>query len=252
MSERDCKQSWWSSVYLGRLLLWCSVPHWNVRQNRPVAVGNLPLHHPNYRRIIRRDRSRNGGGIMAYVRSDIIVITRRKFEPANVTSLTFDVNKNNGDYFLFFANYRSPGKCKSAIFRNSLATALKLGRSCYPTCVRITTTLRNSRFCLIISKWQTQSCPLPPYLKLSSLATLTIRLKVVLFMWASGTMIWYTTCVNRGFRNLRQNKLLNEVWQTLTIYHSSVILRMSRGKVLIYSRMLMMSGPTGKACTIKW
>ena len=50
----------------------------------------LFLDNPNYR-IIRRDRSRNGEGIMAYVRFNITVIRRPKPEPADIESLTLDV-----------------------------------------------------------------------------------------------------------------------------------------------------------------
>lgn len=69
------------------------------------TIGNLLLDHPNYR-IIGRDRSRHRGGIMAYVRSNIIVIRRRKFEPVNVESSTLDVKGNNGAYFMVCACYQ--------------------------------------------------------------------------------------------------------------------------------------------------
>ena len=89
------------------------------------TIGNLLLDHPNYR-IIRKDRTRNGGGIMAYVRSNITVVRRRKFEPANIESLSLDVKGNNGVYFMICACYRSPSKCKPAVFLTSLATTLEL------------------------------------------------------------------------------------------------------------------------------
>ena len=89
------------------------------------TIGNLLLDHPNYR-ILRKGRSRNGGGIMAYVRSNITVIRRRKLEPANIKSLSLDVRGNNGVYFMICACYRSPGKCKPTVFLSSMAATLEL------------------------------------------------------------------------------------------------------------------------------
>lgn len=63
---------------------------------------------------------------MAYVRSNITVIRRRKLEPANIESLSLDVRGNNGVYFMICACYRSPGKCKRTVFLTSMATTLEL------------------------------------------------------------------------------------------------------------------------------
>ena len=63
---------------------------------------------------------------MAYVRSNITVIRRRMFDPANIESLSLDVKGNNGVYFMICACYRSPSKCKPPVFLTSLATTLEL------------------------------------------------------------------------------------------------------------------------------
>ena len=86
------------------------------------TIGNLLLYHPNYQ-IIRKDRLRNGEGIMACVRSNVTVIRRRKFEPASIESLALDVKGNNGVYFMICACYRSPSKCKPAVFLASLVSS---------------------------------------------------------------------------------------------------------------------------------
>ena len=63
---------------------------------------------------------------MAYVSPNITVIRRQKLEPANIESLSLDVKRNNGVYFMICACYRSPGKCKPTVFLTSMATTLEL------------------------------------------------------------------------------------------------------------------------------
>lgn len=89
------------------------------------TIGNLLLDHP-YNRIIWKDRSRNGGGIKAFVRSNVTVTRRSKLEPVNIESLSLDVRGNNGVYFMICACHHSPGKCKPTVFLSSMATTLEL------------------------------------------------------------------------------------------------------------------------------
>ena len=74
-------------------------------------------------RIVRKDRKKGAGGLLAYIRTDLSVYRRAKMEPANIETNCLDVKDNNKSRFLVCACYRSPGKCKESDFLAELAIA---------------------------------------------------------------------------------------------------------------------------------
>ena len=89
------------------------------------TVSDALLNHHGYR-LIRQDRKKGTGGIMAYIRSDLPVYRKRKLEPENVESICLEVKDSNNSRFLVCACSRSPGKCKETDFISSLTNAAEM------------------------------------------------------------------------------------------------------------------------------
>ena len=87
------------------------------------------LNHPGYR-IIRRDRKKGAGGLMAFVRDDLPVYRRRKLEPDSVESICLDVMDSRKCRFIVYACYRSEKVNKSSEFISSLTSAIELMYKC--------------------------------------------------------------------------------------------------------------------------
>ncbi|KAL9986310.1 hypothetical protein ACROYT_G000444 [Oculina patagonica] len=85
--------------------------------------------HPGYR-IIRQDRKKGGGGLMASVREDLAVIRRRKLEPEQVESICLDVMDSRRSRFIICSCYRSDKMCKPADVLLSVASAIELMHKC--------------------------------------------------------------------------------------------------------------------------
>ena len=84
---------------------------------------------PGYR-IIRQDRKKGGGGLMAFVREDLAVLRRRKLEPEQVESICLDVMDSRKMRFIICSCYRSDKICKPAEFLRSLTTAIEVMYKC--------------------------------------------------------------------------------------------------------------------------
>ena len=81
---------------------------------------NNLLSQPGYRQI-RRDRQNGAGGLIAFIRDDLLVYRRRKLEPQAVESFCLDVRDSRKSRFIVCACYRSPKFCKVPDFISSLA-----------------------------------------------------------------------------------------------------------------------------------
>ena len=81
-------------------------------------------------RIIRQDRKKGGGGLMAFVREDLKAYRRRKLEPDQVESICLDVIDSRKSRFIICACYRSEKMCKPADFLLSLTSAIELMYRC--------------------------------------------------------------------------------------------------------------------------
>ena len=79
------------------------------------TFSNELLKQPGYR-IIRRDRKKGAGGLIAYVREDLPVYRRRKLEPESVESICLDNMDAKKSRFIVCACYRSPEFCKVTNF----------------------------------------------------------------------------------------------------------------------------------------
>ena len=86
---------------------------------------NNLLSQPGYRQI-RRDRQKGAGGLIAFIRDDLLVYRRRKLEPQAVESICLDVRDSRKSRFIVCACYRSPKFCKVPDFISSLASATEL------------------------------------------------------------------------------------------------------------------------------
>ncbi|XP_068697070.1 uncharacterized protein [Montipora foliosa] len=81
-------------------------------------------------RIIRQDRKKGGGGLMAFVREDLKAYRRRKLEPDQVESICLDVIDSRKSRFIICACYRSEKMCKPTDFLLSLTSAIELMYRC--------------------------------------------------------------------------------------------------------------------------
>ena len=83
------------------------------------------FHHPNYR-VIRRDRKKGGGGLMAFIREDLSVYRRNKLEPESLEAICLDVSDRINSRFIVCACYRSQRLCKPTDFISSLTAAVEM------------------------------------------------------------------------------------------------------------------------------
>ena len=88
------------------------------------TFSNDLLSQPGYRHI-RRDRQ-GGGGLLAFIRNDLLVYRRGKFEPQAVESICLDVVDSRKSRFFVCACYRSQKLCKVSDFVSSLTSATEL------------------------------------------------------------------------------------------------------------------------------
>ncbi|XP_068728844.1 uncharacterized protein [Montipora capricornis] len=81
-------------------------------------------------RLIRQDRKKGGGGLMAFVREDLKAYRQRKLEPDQVESICLDVIDSRKSRFIICACYRSEKMCKPTDFLLSLTSAIELMYRC--------------------------------------------------------------------------------------------------------------------------
>ena len=74
---------------------------------------------------MRKDCKKGAGGLLAYIRADILVYRRAKLEPADFKTICLDINVNRSR-FIVCACYRSPGKCKEVDFLDTLSSAVEV------------------------------------------------------------------------------------------------------------------------------
>ena len=86
------------------------------------SVNSSLFAHSEYR-IIRRDRTKGGGGVLVYIRRSITALPRARLEPDGVESICLDIKGCVNSWFLICACYRSPGKCKISDFLPSCVLA---------------------------------------------------------------------------------------------------------------------------------
>ncbi|PFX13398.1 Protein disabled [Stylophora pistillata] len=87
------------------------------------------LYHPGYR-IVRRDRKKGAGGLMAFIREDLSAYRRRKLEPESVEEICLDVTDFRKCRFIVCTCYRSEKVNKPAEFISSLSSAIELMFKC--------------------------------------------------------------------------------------------------------------------------
>ena len=82
--------------------------------------------------MIRQDRKKGGGGLMAFVREDLKAYRRRKLEPDQVESICLDVIDSRKSRFIICACYRSEKMSKPTDF-------LLLAHFCHRAYVQVPT-----------------------------------------------------------------------------------------------------------------
>ncbi|XP_022809244.1 uncharacterized protein LOC111346205 [Stylophora pistillata] len=87
------------------------------------------LYHPGYR-IVRRDRKKGAGGLMAFIREDLSAYRRQKLEPESVEEICLDVTDFRKCRLIVCACYRSENVNKPAEFISSLSSAIELMFRC--------------------------------------------------------------------------------------------------------------------------
>ena len=75
------------------------------------SVSRKLLSNSHYR-VIRNDRKRGAGGLLAYIHNSLTARRQLKLEPTGVESICLDLKGNTNTWFFVCAYYRSPSKCK--------------------------------------------------------------------------------------------------------------------------------------------
>ena len=86
------------------------------------SVSTELLSNPHYR-VIRNDRKRGAGGLLAYIHNSLTARRQLKLEPTGVESICLNVKGNTNTWFFVCACYRSPSECKVTDFISACSTA---------------------------------------------------------------------------------------------------------------------------------
>ena len=89
------------------------------------TVSSRLVSHPGFRPI-RKDCKKGAGGLLVYIRNDLLAYRHLKLESSDIESICLDVTESNNSRFIVCACYRSPAKCRESDFLASLSQLPKI------------------------------------------------------------------------------------------------------------------------------